>query len=498
MEWHRASPRPEEFWPSSDQIQNWETSVPQAFLCPQSPDSTVSTPNPTLSPTPNPTISAKLSPSESLTTVCVPERDRSDGYPPHLGPLLSPRDNPSHPSLHQTSLLATQQTEALRARVATLEMERDDLEILLEGTTQHSDSIETELHLLNSQLNAQKSELNALFGAMLDAIVVYNRQGYCCRVVDTQANEGFRDRIGQLDRSLPDLFPPDSAELLLQGIETVLTTQKMTQVELCLMSFNPDQPELWIVVHISLLSPETVLFVARDVSARKIVEEELRRERDRSEKLILSILPAKIAQQLKHSRGRIADNFDNVTILFADIVNFTALASRLKPLALVDMLNDIFSAFDALAHERSLEKIKTIGDAYMVASGLPDPREDHAEAIADMALAMRQSICQYEADCPEPLQIRIGINSGTVVAGVIGQQKFIYDLWGDTVNIASRMESSGMANGIQVTESTYLLLKDRYICQPRGEVLIKGKGSMPTYWLQGPQQPLMVQAAHLL
>jgi class 3 adenylate cyclase len=462
MEWHRANPSRDEFWPT-EPIQDWEEDFPKTPLAPEASDLAM------------PTLAA---PTLAAPDLAAPDLAVS---------TLEARTPPALPA-------ASEQVETLHHRVAQLESERDDLEILLEGTTQHSDNIEAELHQLNAQLNAQKSELNALFGA----IVVYDRQGHCCRVVETQANQAFRDRIGQLDRSLHDLFPPVAAQSLLQGIHTVLSSQEMTQVELCLMSFNPDQPELWIVIHLSLLGPDTVLCVAQDVSARKAVEEELRRERDRSEKLLLSILPAKIAQQLKHSRGRIADNFDNVTILFADIVNFTALASRLKPLALVDMLNDIFSAFDSLAHERSLEKIKTIGDAYMVASGLPDPREDHAEAIADMALAMRHSIHQYEIERQEPLQIRIGINTGTVVAGVIGQQKFIYDLWGDTVNIASRMESSGMANGIQLTESTYLLLKDHYICHPRGEVLIKGKGAMPTYWLQGPQQPLMVQAAHLL
>lgn len=219
--------------------------------------------------------------------------------------------------------------------------------------------------------------------------------------------------------------------------------------------------------------------------ALEIALKRLNREKERSESLLLNILPASIAQQLKQSRASIAEHFDEVTILFADIVGFTTLSERLKPIELVDLLNCIFSEFDELVESVKLEKIKTIGDAYMVAAGLPLRRSDHAEAIADMALAMQQRIADFRAMTGEDIQIRIGINTGMVVAGVIGTKKFIYDLWGDAVNVASRMESSSQPGRIQVTATTYHLLKERYHFEARGIVDIKGKGAMETYWLCG-------------
>ncbi len=219
--------------------------------------------------------------------------------------------------------------------------------------------------------------------------------------------------------------------------------------------------------------------------ALEIALKKLNMEKERSESLLLNILPESIAQQLKQSRTSIAEHFDEVTILFADIVDFTTLSERLKPIELVDLLNCIFSEFDELVESVKLEKIKTIGDAYMVAAGLPVRRPDHAEAIADMALAMQQRISAFSALTGENVQIRIGINTGMVVAGVIGTKKFIYDLWGDAVNVASRMESSSQPGRIQVTTATYNLLKDRYHFEARGIVEIKGKGAMETYWLSG-------------
>jgi len=214
---------------------------------------------------------------------------------------------------------------------------------------------------------------------------------------------------------------------------------------------------------------------------RKIIAE----EQEKAERLLLNILPEPIANQLKQSHESIAENFDEVTILFADIVGFTPLSSRLKPIQLVNLLNEIFSAFDTLADQLGLEKIKTIGDAYMVASGLPIEREDHAEAMAEMALEMQSALARFRAERGENVQIRIGINTGVVIAGVIGTKKFIYDLWGDAVNVASRMESSGEPGQIQVTESTYLHLKDKYNLDHRGMIKVKGKGEMKTYWLLG-------------
>ncbi|WP_233258712.1 adenylate/guanylate cyclase domain-containing protein [[Phormidium] sp. ETS-05] len=210
---------------------------------------------------------------------------------------------------------------------------------------------------------------------------------------------------------------------------------------------------------------------------------ELQQEKEKSEELLLNILPQKIAERLKRDQSAIADYFDEVTILFADIVGFTPLSSRISPIDLVNLLNRIFSNFDHLAERYRLEKIKTIGDAYMVVGGLPKHRQDHAEAVANMALEMQAAINQLQAELGESLQIRIGINTGPVVAGVIGIKKFIYDLWGDTVNVASRMESSGLPGKIQVTVDTYKILHDQYLFEPRGLIEVKGKGEMMTYWL---------------
>ncbi|WP_228055927.1 adenylate/guanylate cyclase domain-containing protein [Lusitaniella coriacea] len=227
-----------------------------------------------------------------------------------------------------------------------------------------------------------------------------------------------------------------------------------------------------------------LLGVLEDITLRKLAEEALHAEQEKSEALLLNILPKVIAQRLKQSQELLAEQFEEVTILFADIVGFTSLSARLQPIELVDLLNQIFSNFDRLADKYNLEKIKTIGDAYMVVGGLPIPHEDHADAIANMALEMQKAIRQTSTELGESFQIRIGINTGAVIAGVIGIKKFIYDLWGDSVNVASRMESSGKPGQIQVTANTYERLKDRYIFQERGEIFVKGKGMMMTYWLR--------------
>ncbi|MBE9146271.1 adenylate/guanylate cyclase domain-containing protein [Planktothrix mougeotii] len=217
---------------------------------------------------------------------------------------------------------------------------------------------------------------------------------------------------------------------------------------------------------------------------------DLRLEKERSEQLLLNILPEAIAEQLKQDTKAIASAIEEVTILFADIVGFTPLSSKVPPIELVGVLNEMFSIFDNLAEQNGLEKIKTIGDAYMVVGGLPLPKPNHAEAIADMALGMQAAMSQFQAplerfNIGSQFQIRIGINTGSVVAGVIGIKKFIYDLWGDAVNIASRMESSGEPGRIQVTEATYERIKDQYNFEKRGKISIKGKGEMTTYWLVG-------------
>lgn len=212
---------------------------------------------------------------------------------------------------------------------------------------------------------------------------------------------------------------------------------------------------------------------------------QLAEEQEKSERLLLNILPEAIAQRLKQGEETIADSFSEVTVLFADLVGFTKISANLSPAELVELLNRIFSAFDELADKYGLEKIKTIGDAYMIVGGLPIPKEDHAEAIADMALEILTQIKDISTKEAKSLEIRIGINTGAVEAGVIGTKKFAYDLWGDTVNTAHRMESHGIPGMIQVTQATYDCLADKYRFQERGIIDIKGKGTMKTYLLLG-------------
>jgi adenylate cyclase len=217
----------------------------------------------------------------------------------------------------------------------------------------------------------------------------------------------------------------------------------------------------------------------RDRAARMVAA-----ERERSERLLLNVLPAQIAERLKSGESVIADAAPEVGVLFADIADFTPLSASMTPAEIVRLLNEVFTAFDQLAAEHGLEKIKTIGDAYMVASGLLDRDPRHVEALARMAIGMQQA-----AAAQRKIKLRIGIDVGPVVAGVIGRSKFIYDLWGDTVNTASRMESQGVPGAVQVTERAYRLLASSFEFEPRGVIDVKGKGPMATYLLIGTQAP---------
>jgi len=211
---------------------------------------------------------------------------------------------------------------------------------------------------------------------------------------------------------------------------------------------------------------------------------ELSHEQARSEKLLLNILPKSIANRLKENDMRIADSHEAVTILFADIVGFTKMTASMPPAELVDLLSQLFSRFDGLADQHGLEKIKTIGDGYMVVGGAPVARDDHATVIAQLALEMQRELAAFNEQTGKSLQMRIGISSGPVVAGVIGTSKFAYDLWGDPVNMASRMEKTGLPGAIQVSEVTYQLLKAKHTLEARGLIEIKGKGKVNTYFLK--------------
>jgi class 3 adenylate cyclase len=231
-----------------------------------------------------------------------------------------------------------------------------------------------------------------------------------------------------------------------------------------------------------------VLLLGEAVRGRRALDQEHRlllAEQDRSERLLLNVLPSPIAARLKQGEAVIADRFPEVTVLFADLAGYTASSDRSSPERVVQVLGNLFTALDRLAERHGLEKIKTIGDAYMAVGGLPSPRPDHAEAVAEMALAVREEVGRHLDPAGQPLAVRIGIDTGPVVAGVIGTSKFSYDLWGDTVNTASRMESQGVVGCIQVTERTYQRLRHRYRFERRGPVQVKGKGELVTWFLLG-------------
>ena len=231
---------------------------------------------------------------------------------------------------------------------------------------------------------------------------------------------------------------------------------------------------------------DAVLNIAVTASLTLAVVLYFARQRDRFQKqsddLLHNILPDEIAERLKTNNAMIADHFDEASVLFADVVDFTPMSADMSPAELVGLLNSLFSAFDAFVAELGIEKIKTVGDEYMVAAGVPKRRADHAQAAADLALRMRDYIAATRIEGHD-IKMRIGIHSGPVVAGIIGTGKFSYDLWGDTVNTASRMESGGVAGSIQVSAATHKLLRNEYAFTPRGSVAVKGKGDMQTYIL---------------
>ncbi len=233
-------------------------------------------------------------------------------------------------------------------------------------------------------------------------------------------------------------------------------------------------------------SAANLVAVCFETAERVRAQKEAARERERAEQLLLNILPGTIARRLQAGEGLIADHFPEATVLFADIVGFTELSAGIAPQEVVGLLNKIFSAFDQLAEEHGLEKIKTIGDAYMVVGGVPAPREDHVEAVVNMALSMLDRCTELSREANLPVTMRIGINTGPVVAGVIGIRKFIYDLWGDTVNIASRMESHGVSGNIQVTAAVHQRLRGKYMFVERGSIEVKGRGQQTVFLLKGP------------
>jgi guanylate cyclase len=250
-------------------------------------------------------------------------------------------------------------------------------------------------------------------------------------------------------------------------------------------SLSPTLVTIFFVMNIAGVSTIAIALLAYFVDQKDLFLGLLRVEQDKSENLLLNILPKEIAAILKNENRTIADHFDGASIMFADMVNFTPLSASMPPAQMVDLLNEIFTYFDSLVEKYGVEKIRTIGDSYMVASGVPRPRPDHAQRLVRMALEMRDYVSQHTFCGNHEVNFRIGINSGPVVAGVIGRKKFIYDLWGDAVNTASRMESHGAAGKVQITLETYALIKDEFVCEPRGMVNVKGKGEMEVWYVVG-------------
>jgi guanylate cyclase len=206
-------------------------------------------------------------------------------------------------------------------------------------------------------------------------------------------------------------------------------------------------------------------------------------QRDQADKLLYNVLPERIAERLKQSSETIAEEYSAASVLFADIVNFTPISARFGPYEVVDMLNELFTHFDGLVDKYGVEKIQVAGDGYMVAAGVPTPRPDHATVLAQLALDMIDYVKREEFLGGRHIEIRIGLNSGPLIAGVIGRKKYFYALWGDMVNTASRMESHGTPGCIQITRETYALIQDEFVCEPRGAITVKGKGEMETWYL---------------
>jgi adenylate cyclase len=337
-------------------------------------------------------------------------------------------------------------------------------------------------------LRRSEARNRAVLAAIPDLMFRVRRDGV---YLDYFPAKGFHEpllpEVERIGRRMIDVIPPEMAQRQQQYMELVLQTG---EIEVYEQQYEVNGKLFEEEVRVVVSGEDEVLFIVRDIGDRRRIERALYEAQRKSETLLLNILPKIIADELKKNQdsvdqenGAIAEQFSEATILFADIVDFTSQAARTRPTDLVNLLNQIFSTFDQLVEQHGLEKIKTIGDAYMAVGGLPTPRNDHAEAIADLALNMQQAIQHFHRDDGEPFQLRIGINTGAVVAGVIGIKKFSYDLWGDTVNVASRMETQGEAGKIQVTAETYQRLQHRYQFEKRGAIAVKGKGEMTTYWL---------------
>jgi class 3 adenylate cyclase len=296
-----------------------------------------------------------------------------------------------------------------------------------------------------------------------------------------------KQALAALDRVRPDLILLDVMMPEMDGFETcrrLKASPDWRDIPVIFLTAKTDTADIVQGFELGAVDYVAKPFNAHELLARVNTHITIDRLRRENERLLLNILPGPIADRLKAGETRIADQFGAITVLFADIVNFTVMSSRLEAREVVDLLDKLFSQFDAAARELGVEKIKTIGDAYMAVCGLPCACPDHAARMLQMAQRMVAIGREYSRTCGRTVQLRIGLNSGPVVAGVIGQSKFIYDLWGDTVNVASRMESQGLPDTIQVTRSVYDQLKDAYPFEWRGVIEVKGKGAVETWLLK--------------
>jgi adenylate cyclase len=287
-----------------------------------------------------------------------------------------------------------------------------------------------------------------------------------------------------LTRVKPDLILLDVMMPGLDGFETcraIKADLELREIPIIFLTAKTETEDIVKGFEVGAVDYVSKPFSGHELLARVRTHLSLDRLHRENRRLLLNVLPEPIAEKLKSQEGILAERFEDVSVLFTDIVGFTPLSARLSPTDLLELLNRIFSEFDELAAERGLEKIKTIGDAYMVAGGLPEPHPDHLGAMASLALHMHRVVSQAF----EGLSLRVGLHVGSVIAGVIGRRKFIYDVWGETVNTASRLESHGAAERVHVSSCVYERLKDRYLFEPRGTIELKGREPMETYFLVG-------------
>jgi adenylate cyclase len=299
--------------------------------------------------------------------------------------------------------------------------------------------------------------------------------------------------LEQIAKRLPDVILLDVMMPQMDGFEVcrrLKTDSKTAHIPILMVTALSDRKERLMGIAVGandfLNKPvdiqDVTLRVGNAVYAKHL-HDQLEVERQKSEQLLLNILPKSIADRMKRGETNIADSFPDVTVLLADLVGFTTLSAHIGPEQIVQLLNEIFSAFDLLTEKHGLEKIKTIGDAYMVAGGISFTRLDHAEASAALALEMQTEIKRLNHEYDTSVRLRIGICTGPVVAGVIGHRRFAYDLWGETVNLACRLESTGEAGRIQIAESTHERLKHIYQFALKHHIDVKGHGSLSAYWL---------------